>query len=108
MSPYHGAVPLSTAVGKSGLNLLTVGAAADSALGKESPPVSSRSSGDIGNQLDIIAELIEYGLPTKAYGVGWGSFDTHSDQLHEQRGVAVTARRRRTGLHERIPDSCGG
>ena len=83
MSPYHGAVPLSTAVGKSGLNLLTVGAAADSALGKESPPVSSRSSGDIGNQLDIIAELIEYGLPTKAYGVGWGSFDTHSDQLDQ-------------------------
>jgi uncharacterized protein (DUF1501 family) len=85
MSPYHGAVPLSNAVGSSGVNLLAVGAAADAALGKESVPgnPSQRGSGDIGNQLDIVAELIEYGLPTKAYGVGWGSFDTHSDQLNQ-------------------------
>jgi uncharacterized protein (DUF1501 family) len=83
MTPYHGAVALSNDVGESGINLLAVGAAAEAALNAESipPNPSDRGSGDIGNQLDIVAELIEYGLPTKAYGVGWSSFDTHSDQL---------------------------
>lgn len=85
MTPYGGALALSNAVGEAGINLLTVGADAERALNAESvpPDPSGRGSGDIGNQLDIVAELIEYGLPTKAYGVGWGGFDTHSDQLDQ-------------------------
>jgi uncharacterized protein (DUF1501 family) len=82
MSPYAGEVALARAVGKSGTNLLSVGHAAQLGLNAESvpPSLTNRGSGDIGNQFDIVAELIEYGMPTKAYGVGWGSFDTHSDQ----------------------------
>jgi uncharacterized protein (DUF1501 family) len=49
--------------------------------------LSGRNAGDIGNQFDIVAELIEYGLPTQAYGVSWGSFDTHSDQLQTHAGL---------------------
>jgi uncharacterized protein (DUF1501 family) len=83
MTPYTGALVLSNAVASAGSNLLTVGNAAETALNAESVPtnVSGRNAGDIGNQFDIVAELIEYGLPTQAYGVSWGSFDTHSDQL---------------------------
>ena len=49
---------------------------------KERPPAAVPGSdpGDIGTQLDIVAELISYGLPTSVYSVGWQSFDTHSDQ----------------------------
>jgi uncharacterized protein (DUF1501 family) len=84
MTPYDGAVALDNAVASAGTNLLTVGAAAEAALDAESvpPSVTNRDAADIGNQLDIVAELIESGLPTKAYAVGWGSFDTHSDQLN--------------------------
>jgi len=82
MAPYGGELPLRKLVGEAGKNLLTVGAAAESALDAESvpPSLSDRDSGDIGTQLDIVAELIEHGLPTQAYGVGLGSFDTHSAQ----------------------------
>jgi uncharacterized protein (DUF1501 family) len=83
MTPYAGAVALSNAVASSGTNLLAVGTAAGAALNAEPlpPSLTRRDSGDIGNQLDIVAALIEYGMPTKAYAVGWGSFDTHVDQL---------------------------
>ncbi len=89
MNPYGGELHLSREVGTAGLDLLTIGAAADAALSKESAPpsVTDRGSGDIGNQLDLVAELIEYGLPTKAYGVGWNGFDTHSDQLNTHAGL---------------------
>lgn len=89
MRPYGGELELSRDVGAAGLDLLTIGAAADRALTKESvpPSVTSRGSGDIGNQLDIVAELIEYGLPTKAYAVGWNGFDTHADQLDTHAGL---------------------
>jgi len=88
MTPYRGEVALDRAVATAGSNLLLVGAAAEKALDAESPPnFTSQGSGDIGNQLDIVAELIEYGLPTKAYGVGWGSFDTHSAQWNTHYGL---------------------
>ena len=89
MTPYRGEIPLRRLVGVSGMNLLAVGAAAEAALNAESvpPSLSDRGSGDIGNQLDVVAELIEYGLPTRAYGVGWGSFDTHSAQWDTHYGL---------------------
>lgn len=74
--------PIANLIARDGTNLLRVGNAAANGLDKESPPpgVTGRYAGDIGNQLDVVAELIEYGLPTKAYGVSFASFDTHSDQ----------------------------
>ena len=46
--------------------------------------MSQNDPGDIGTQLDVVAELIKAGLPTKAYGVMSSSFDTHMDQLDTQ------------------------
>ena len=89
-----------------GTNLLVVGAKAASAARARSRrrrAVSPNDAGDIGNQLDIIAELIKAGLPTKAYGVMLGSFDTHTDQLQTQAETALPARRRRPELHGRLP-----
>jgi uncharacterized protein (DUF1501 family) len=73
---------LDVAVAHSGQNLLLVGNKAETALNTESVPpnLSGRDPGDLGNQLDIVAELVEYGLPTKAYGVSMGGFDTHANE----------------------------
>ena len=78
--------PLEAAIARSGANLLEVGAKAAAALNSQQAPpaISPNNGGDIGNQLDIIAELIKAGLPTKAYGVMTGSFDTHTNQLQAQ------------------------
>ena len=40
--------------------------------------------GDIGNQLDVVSSLIRYGVPTKAYSVSQGGFDTHSGEVTTQ------------------------
>ena len=66
-----------------------VGRKAASALTEQKPPnpVSANSAGDVGNQLDIVAELIKAGMPTKTYGVMFSSFDTHTDQLETQNGL---------------------
>jgi uncharacterized protein (DUF1501 family) len=83
---YRGESQLEAAVAKAGTNLLHVGAKASAALSaQQSPPsISPNWSGDIGNQLDVIAELVKGGLPTQAYGVMTGSFDTHTNQLDAQ------------------------
>jgi len=80
---------LEAAVARAGTDLLEVGARAASALSSQQPPaaVNPNWSGDIGNQFDVIAELIKAHLPTEAYGVSFGSFDTHMDQLNTQAGL---------------------
>jgi uncharacterized protein (DUF1501 family) len=89
MKTYRGQVPLQAAIARAGANVITVGDDADKALTKETPPagVTDRNAGDIGNQFDIVAECIEYGLATDAYGVTFGSFDTHADQLNIHAGL---------------------
>jgi len=80
---------LEAAVAQAGTNLLVVGAKASAALTSQQPPapISPNWAGDIGNQLDVVAELIKAGLPTRAYGVMFGSFDTHTAQLNSQAGL---------------------
>ena len=85
MTSYPGQHSLAAGQANAGNDLLTIGAKAAQALSKQKAPaaVPGRDSGDIGNQLDIVAELILYGMPTSVYSVGWGSFDTHSDQAND-------------------------
>ena len=87
--PYAHEPALEAAVAQAGSNLLVVGRKAASALTEQKPPnpVSANSAGDVGNQLDIVAELIKAGMPTKTYGVMFSSFDTHTDQLETQNGL---------------------
>jgi uncharacterized protein (DUF1501 family) len=84
--PFRREAALEAAVAQAGANLLVVGAKADAALTRQKPPpgISPNDPGDIGNQLDLVAELIKADLPTKAYGVMTGSFDTHMNQLQGQ------------------------
>ncbi|MGD0944290.1 MAG: DUF1501 domain-containing protein [Acidimicrobiales bacterium] len=83
---YHREPGLQAAIAQTGTDLLVVGAKAASALTSQKPPnaVSPNDPGDIGNQLDVVAELIKAGLPTKAYGVSESSFDTHAGELEAQ------------------------
>ena len=87
--PYPHEPTLEAAVAQAGSDLLVVGRKAASALTSQKPPnaISPNSAGDIGDQLDIVAELIKAGLTTKTYGVTFSSFDTHTDQLDTQAGL---------------------
>jgi len=83
---FHRESELEAAIAQSGTNLLVVGSKAASALNSQQPPkpVTQNDPGDIGTQLDVVAELIKAGLPTKAYGVSSNNFDTHAGQLQTQ------------------------
>jgi uncharacterized protein (DUF1501 family) len=89
MSTFPGEVEIQAEQAISGKNLMTVGSRAAAALSHEQPPnvTSGRDAGDIGTQLDIVAELIKYGLPTSVYSVDWGGFDTHSAQADNHAGL---------------------
>jgi uncharacterized protein (DUF1501 family) len=83
---FHRESELQAAIAQTGTDLLVVGAKAASALNRQKPPaqVSQNDAGDIGTQFDVVAELINSGLPTKAYGVSSSSFDTHAGELEAQ------------------------
>ncbi|MGH9917466.1 MAG: DUF1501 domain-containing protein [Nitrososphaerales archaeon] len=89
MSTFPGEPGIQAEQAISGKNLLTIGSKAAAALSHEQTPTatSGRDAGDIGNQLDIVADLIRYGLPTSVYSVDWGGFDTHSAQAENHAGL---------------------
>jgi uncharacterized protein (DUF1501 family) len=45
---------------------------------------SAGGRGALGAQLDLVATLIEAGVPTRAYSVSLGGFDTHADERATQ------------------------
>lgn len=45
---------------------------------------SAGGRGALGAQLDLVAGLIEMGVPTRAYSVSLGGFDTHADEKGTQ------------------------
>jgi len=49
-----------------------------------SPASSAGGTGMLGAQLDVIASLVEAGVPTRAYSVSLGGFDTHADERGTQ------------------------
>jgi uncharacterized protein (DUF1501 family) len=74
----------------------TFGTAADRPPAPPAPPTesdgddtatkgaSAGGAGALGAQLDMVATLIEMGVPTRAYSVSLGGFDTHSDERGTQ------------------------
>ncbi len=89
MTTYPGEPRWQAGQANSGRNLLAVGSKAAAACNHEKPPAvaSGRDGGDIGNQLGLVAELIQYGVPASVYSVSWSSFDTHSDQAGTHAGL---------------------
>ncbi|OZM71233.1 hypothetical protein CFN78_20745 [Amycolatopsis antarctica] len=45
---------------------------------------SAGGKGALGAQLDVVANLIEAGVPSRAYSVSLGGFDTHADERGTQ------------------------
>jgi uncharacterized protein (DUF1501 family) len=45
---------------------------------------SAGGAGALAAQLDVVARLIEAGVPTRAYSVSLGGFDTHADERDTQ------------------------
>lgn len=45
---------------------------------------SAGGGGGLAGQLDVVARLIEAGVPTRAYSVSLGGFDTHADERATQ------------------------
>ena len=89
---------------------MRVGSKAAAALSKEQPPAAPAGSnpGDIGTQLDIVAELIMYGLPTSVYSVSWASFDTHSNQAGTHAEMLASLDAAVTGFMAAFPTAAPG
>ena len=55
---------------------------------KSPPPRHQSHPGDIGTQLDVVAELIKAGLPTKAYGVMSSSFTRVPQSIEKNQSIS--------------------
>ncbi|MGW5718547.1 DUF1501 domain-containing protein [Amycolatopsis sp. NPDC003865] len=53
-------------------------------LGHPSAQEGKKAKGELAAQLDVVAGLIEAGVPTRAYSVSLGGFDTHADERGTQ------------------------
>jgi uncharacterized protein (DUF1501 family) len=87
--PFRGESLLEALLAGTGQDFLTVGHDVAKVLeaGHLPAPVTKRSSGDLGNQLGIVAELLRGELPTLAYGVSQYGYDTHTNELSTQAGL---------------------
>jgi uncharacterized protein (DUF1501 family) len=77
---------VENAIARSGREMLSTSRTFASALDHEPPPVLPKGvdDGDIGTQFDIVSSLIRAGVPTKAFAVTQGGYDTHSGELGVQ------------------------
>jgi uncharacterized protein (DUF1501 family) len=84
--PLRGDPPLQAAVAHAGTNMLNVAKVASTALAQHTPPSypSGVSAGDIGTQFGIVSQLIRAGIPTTAYSVTQGNYDTHAGEVSTQ------------------------
>ena len=110
MKSFPGEPALQAGQANSGGNLMLIGTKAADALSHEQPPAAPAGSdpGDIGTQLDIVAELISYGLPTSVYSVSWSSFDTHSNQANTHAEMLASLDAAVTGFMSAFPKGAPG
>ena len=92
--------PLAAAIARSGADLLTTGRTiADVVAGRPESEAGAANlegvadgadrpghTGELGEQLSLVARLIKADLPTTVYSVGLGGFDTHANEkaVHAQ------------------------
>ena len=74
------------AIAASGREMLSTSRTFAGALDHERQPVlpAGVDDGDIGTQLDIVSSLIRAGVPTQAFAVTQGGYDTHSGEVTTQ------------------------
>jgi uncharacterized protein (DUF1501 family) len=85
--PDHFASHLEASVAQSGADMLTVSHTAAKAMVLEPAPAYSEALGDLGTQLGVVSQLIRAGLPTSAFAVVQGGYDTHSGELSIQNAL---------------------
>lgn len=82
--PAGGESLLESRIAQAGTDMLEVSHTVAKAMVMENPPTYPSAAGDVGNQLGIVSQLIRAGLPTSAYAVSAGGFDTHSAEVTTQ------------------------
>lgn len=84
---WHAAAAKSIADLHESVRVLGGAAAPDSAPDEDedrNKGASAGGAGGLAGQLDVVARLIEAGVPTRAYSVSLGGFDTHADERGTQ------------------------
>ncbi len=71
----------------SGGNPTSLEGAGEGALAITQGGGGSSTASVLAQQLDLVAEMIDAGVPTKAYGVSFGGFDTHTNELSTQQDL---------------------
>ncbi|MGH3879425.1 MAG: DUF1501 domain-containing protein [Actinophytocola sp.] len=69
---------------------------------------SAGGAGGLAAQLDVVARLIEAGVPTRAYSVSLGGFDTHADERDTQERLLTELDSALTPFAERLRGSDRG
>lgn len=84
--PYRGEGVYEAAVATSGAEMRTTSKEFAHAIAHVPAPSypSGVDAGDVGTQLGVVSQLIRANMPTKAYSVTMGGFDTHSGEVGTQ------------------------
>jgi len=69
---------------------------------------SAGGQSELAAQLDLVATLIEMGVPTRAYSTSLGGFDTHSDERATQQRLLSELDAALAGFHRRLQSSDRG
>jgi uncharacterized protein (DUF1501 family) len=69
---------------------------------KQDQGASAGGAGELGAQLEMVANLVELGVPTRAYSVSLGGFDTHSDERGTQERLLKQLDAALSGFHRRL------
>jgi uncharacterized protein (DUF1501 family) len=72
---------------------------------QENQGASAGGQGQLAAQLDLVATLIEMGVPTRVYSVSLGGFDTHSDERATQQRLLGELDAALAGFHRRLKSS---
>jgi uncharacterized protein (DUF1501 family) len=72
---------------------------------QENKGASAGGQGGLAAQLDLVATLIDMGVPTRVYSVSLGGFDTHSDERETQQRLLGELDGALTGFQRRLSSS---
>jgi uncharacterized protein (DUF1501 family) len=72
---------------------------------QENQGASAGGKGQLAAQLDLVATLIDMGVPTRGYSVSLGGFDTHSDERGTQERLLAELDAALTGFHQWLSSS---
>jgi len=68
----------------------------------EAQPSGDKGSSGLAEQLDLVASLVELGVPTRVYSVSLGGFDTHADERGRQQSLLTELDRALSGFAGRL------